>query len=83
MTACPVLVTLTCMETTPTYSPILSSDMTASSVLRESPPELERLAPALTDNERAASRRRLKHMHPANRFRLMFGQPLLPESQQS
>jgi len=71
------------METTPNYSPILSSDMTASSVLRESPPELERLAPALTDNERAASRRRLKHMHPGNRLRLMAGLPLLPESQQS
>lgn len=83
MTARPVVVTLACMETTPNYSPILSSDRTASSVLRESPPELERLAPALTDNERAASRRRLKHMHPGNRLRLMAGLPLLPESQQS
>jgi hypothetical protein len=71
------------METPPNYSPILSSDRTASSVLRESPPELERLAPVLTDNERAASRRRLKHMHPGNRLRLMAGLPLLPESQQS
>ena len=69
------------METT--YSPILSSETTASSVLRESPPELERLAPALTDDERAASRRRLKHMHPGNRLRLLAGLPLLPEPQQN
>ena len=35
----------------------------------------------LTDAERAANYRELHKMHPGNRFRLMFGLPLLPESQ--
>jgi hypothetical protein len=47
--------------------------------VNESPPESDRLAPALTDSERAASRKRLDQMHPGNRFRLMAGLPLLPE----
>jgi hypothetical protein len=33
-----------------------------------------------TDEERAANHRALMKLHPANRFRLMFGQPLLPET---
>ncbi len=32
------------------------------------------------DIERAENRRKLRHMHPGNRFRLMVGLPLLPES---
>ena len=39
----------------------------------------EQLALPLTDSERAASQRQLDKLHPGNRFRLMFGQPLLPE----
>ncbi len=45
--------------------------------------EFEQLALPLTDNERVASRRQLDKLHPGNRFRLMFGQPLLPETQAS
>jgi hypothetical protein len=29
--------------------------------------------------KRAASHRALRELHPGNRFRLMFGQPLLPQ----
>ena len=35
----------------------------------------------LSDQERAANHRALMKLHVGNRFRLMFGQPLLPESQ--
>ena len=40
----------------------------------------EQLALPLTYSERLASRRQLDKLHPGNRFRLMFGQPLLPET---
>lgn len=33
----------------------------------------------LTDADRASNYRTLRELHPANRFRLMFGQPLLPQ----
>ena len=39
----------------------------------------EQLAPPLTENERAASWKQLSSLHRGNRFRLMFGMPLLPE----
>lgn len=39
------------------------------------------MLPPPTDEERAASYRAIQRRHPANRFRLMFGQPLLPEGQ--
>jgi hypothetical protein len=31
-----------------------------------------------TDEERAANWRELEKLHPGNRFRLMFGMPMLP-----
>ena len=40
----------------------------------------DQLAKPLTDSERRASRQALNQLHPGNRFRLMFGQPLLPQS---
>src|SRR6478736_870543 len=40
-------------------------------------PEPDRIAHPASDEERAASYREIAKMHPANRFRLMFGQPLL------
>jgi hypothetical protein len=39
----------------------------------------ESLAPVPTAEERAAHHRALRKMHVGNRFRLMFGMPLLPE----
>jgi hypothetical protein len=61
------------------FSQIPSPEGPPSSTVNESPPDYGRLAPALTDSERAASRKRLDQMHPGNRFRLMAGLPLLPE----
>ncbi|GEM_PF-3965967 len=49
-------------------------------MIQDRSPDPERLAPAASDGERAATRRRLKDMHPGNRFRLMAGLPLLPDS---
>jgi hypothetical protein len=39
----------------------------------------EQLVLPLTDSARAASRQYLDKLHPGNRFRLMFGMPLLPQ----
>jgi hypothetical protein len=39
----------------------------------------DQLALPLSEQERKASRNQLDKLHPGNRFRLMFGQPLLPE----
>ena len=39
-----------------------------------------RLAHVPSDAERAANHRALKDLHPGNRFRLMFGLPLLDQS---
>ncbi len=39
----------------------------------------DQLALPLSEQERKASRKQLDKLHPGNRFRLMFGQPLLPE----
>jgi hypothetical protein len=39
----------------------------------------ERLVHAPTENERAASLREVRKLHPGNRFRLMAGLPLLPD----
>jgi hypothetical protein len=50
---------------------------------RKSSQPVEQLALPLTDAERADSRRQLAKLHPGNRFRLMFGQPLLQESASS
>jgi hypothetical protein len=44
--------------------------------------EFEQMALPLSDSERKASRRQLDQLHPGNRFRLMFGQPLLPQDGQ-
>lgn len=44
-------------------------------------PVQDRIAPALTDSERAESRKQLAKLHPGNRFRLMFGLPLWSEQQ--
>ncbi len=41
------------------------------------------LALPLTDSERRTSRRQLDKLHPGNRFRLMFGQPLLRQELQA
>jgi hypothetical protein len=46
-------------------------------------PGSDQLALPLTATERAASWRQVNKLHPANRFRLMFGQPLLPEGQKN
>jgi predicted Zn-ribbon and HTH transcriptional regulator len=43
----------------------------------------EQLALPLTDGERAASWKSLNKLHRGNRFRLMFGQPLLDEGRKS
>lgn len=40
--------------------------------------ENEELALPMTFEERKADRKKLDQLHPGNRFRLMFGQPLLP-----
>ena len=42
--------------------------------IREWSPELEHI-----QKERAANHLRMEKLHPGNRFRMMFGQPLLPE----
>lgn len=39
----------------------------------------DQIAKPLTESERLASRKALNQLHPGNRFRLMFGQPLLPQ----
>jgi hypothetical protein len=39
----------------------------------------DQLALPLSEQELKASRKQLDKLHPGNRFRLMFGQPLLPE----
>jgi hypothetical protein len=41
----------------------------------------EQIAKPMSDAERAENSRAIHKMHVANRFRLMFGQPLLPETQ--
>jgi len=43
----------------------------------------EQLVLPLTDSERGESRQYLDTLHPGNRFRLMFGMPLLPEPPQN
>jgi hypothetical protein len=40
----------------------------------------DQLALPMTIEQRAEDRKKLQAMHPGNRFRLMFGQPLLPEN---
>jgi len=50
---------------------------------RPSAQENAQLALPLTDSERKASRRQLDQLHPGNRFRLMFGQPLLRQELQA
>lgn len=37
------------------------------------------MALPLSESEQRASRIALNKLHPGNRFRLMFGQPLLPQ----
>jgi hypothetical protein len=46
---------------------------------RASPKQGDQLALPLSDQERKASRKQLDQLHPGNRLRLMFGQPLLPQ----
>ncbi|MCA1963648.1 MAG: hypothetical protein LDL31_06860 [Prosthecobacter sp.] len=46
---------------------------------RSSPKLGDQLALPLSDQERRASRKQLDQLHPGNRLRLMFGQPLLPQ----
>ena len=41
------------------------------------------LALGSIDSARVESRRQLAKLHPGNRFRLMFGLPLLPEEPES
>lgn len=40
------------------------------------------IAKPMTDEQRRADRIELDKLHPGNRFRLMFGQPLLPQNDQ-
>jgi len=40
----------------------------------------DQLAKPLSESERLASRKALNQLHPGNRFRLMAGLPLLPET---
>lgn len=40
----------------------------------------DQLVLPLTANERAASRKQIETLHPANRFRLMLGRPYLREN---
>ena len=47
------------------------------------PPTSEQLAQPLTENERGQSWKQISSLHPGNRFRLMFGRSLLPESPES
>lgn len=44
--------------------------------------EDERMAQPMTDEQRKADRIEVQKLHPGNRFRLMFGQPLLPQDDQ-
>ena len=46
---------------------------------RRSAMENEQLALPLTISELKASGKQLDRLHPGNRLRLMFGQPLLPQ----
>lgn len=41
----------------------------------------DQLAKPLTESEHRASRQALNQLHPGNRFRLMFGQSLLPQDE--
>ena len=41
----------------------------------------DQLAKPLLESERLASRKALNQLHPGNRFRLMFGQSLLPQDE--
>lgn len=50
-----------------------------SFMLESSPDQTSRLVLNSIDSGRAQSRKRLETMHPANRFRLMFGLTPLPE----
>jgi len=43
-------------------------------------PLSEQLALPLTESEQMESWKQLSALHPGNRFRLMFGMPLLPQS---
>ena len=40
----------------------------------------DQLAKPLTESEHRASRQALNQLHPGNRFRLMAGLPMLPET---
>jgi hypothetical protein len=62
---------------------ILTLEPPASSTEHLSPPEIERLAPPLTDAERQRSHASLRKLSVLNRFRLMAGGSLLPEPPES
>jgi len=59
--------------------PTLTQEPPVSSTDQLSPPEPERLAPPLTDDERRRSHKSLQKLSVLNRFRLMAGGSLLPE----
>ena len=46
-------------------------------------PSSDQLALPLTANERAASRKQLDKLTVGNRFRMMYGMPILPEARSS
>gem|GEM_PF-1280899 len=70
---------------TPALNPTSTSGQGARQPSRRpsSPKEIAQLALPLTDSERKESRKQLDKLHPGNRLRLMFGQPLLPKGPES
>jgi hypothetical protein len=50
-----------------------------ASSARKPAPNSDQIALPLTESEQKDSRRQLQSLHPGNRMRLMFGQPLLPQ----
>lgn len=68
------------MDSSPRKRPSTSGpDAKPASRGRSSARLNDQLALPLSEQERKASRKQLDKLHPGNRFRLMFGQPLLPE----
>jgi ribosomal protein L37AE/L43A len=67
------------------YSSPSTSELASQPELsrEQTPPPSEQLELPLTDEERAASWKSLSTLHRANRFRLMFGQPLLTDERVS
>jgi hypothetical protein len=67
----------------PNFPSTLGRGGQPASTFSAPPPTSEQLAQPLTESERGQSWKQISSLHPGNRFRLMFGRPLLPESPES